>query len=198
MKKIDMGYFLKILGLRLMLLAAILIAPICILLWELPQMDSLIATFLTFEFLYIFFWHPNKILDSNLTKHSSLHEQDLKEQGFVIDYYFSADNGVFFLDAVNGKFAVVFKYNPKELQFIDGATLDDICTHNGEQINNGTRLVSCRFTINGQKQKIDTLRVTGGRQIHMKDLTVLEAISKADMLCERLTEIKSKATLQKG
>ncbi|MBW4847336.1 MULTISPECIES: hypothetical protein [unclassified Lacrimispora] len=198
MKKIDMGYFIKILGLRLMLLAAILIAPVCILLWELPQMDSLIATFLTFEFLYIFFWLPNKILDSNLTKHSSLHEQDLKEQGFVIDYYFSADNGVFFLDAVNGKFAVVFKYNPKELQFIDGATLDDICTHNGEQINNGTRLVSCRFTINGQKQKIDTLRVTGGRQIHMKDLTVLEAISKADMLCERLTEIKSKATLQKG
>ncbi len=198
MKKIDMGYFIKILGLRLMLLAAILIAPVCILLWELPQKDSLIATFLTFEFLYIFFWLPNKILDSNLTKHSSLHEQDLKEQGFVIDYCFSADNGVFFLDAVNGKFAVVFKYNPKELQFIDGATLDDICTHNGEQINNGTRLVSCRFTINGQKQKIDTLRVTGGRQIHMKDLTVLEAISKADMLCERLTEIKSKATLQKG
>jgi len=198
MEKIDMGYFIKILGLRLMLLAAILIAPVCILLWELPQMDSLIATFLTFEFLYIFFWLPNKILDSNLTKHSSLHEQALKEQGFVIDYCFSADNGVFFLDAVNGKFAVVFKYNPKELQFIDGATLDDICTHNGEQINNGTRLVSCRFTINGQKQKIDILRVTGGRQIHMKDLTVLEAISKADMLCERLTEIKSKATLQKG
>lgn len=198
MKKIDMGYFIKILGLRLILLAAVLIAPICIFLWELPQVHSLIGTFLTFEFLYIFFWFPNKILDSNLTKHSSLHEQALKEQGIVIDYYFSASNGVFFLDAVNGRFAVVFKYNPKELQFIDGATLDDICTHNGEQINNGTRLVSCRFTINGRKQKIDTLRVTGGRQIHMKDLTVLEAISKADMLCERLTEIKSKATLPKG
>lgn len=198
MKKIDMGYFIKILGLRLMLLAAILIAPVCMLLWELPQMHSLIGTFLTFEFLYIFFWLPNKILDSNLTKHSSLHEQALKEQGLIIDYCFSANNGVFFLDAVNGKFAVVFKYNPKELQFIDGATLDAISTYNGEQINNGTRLVSCRFTINGQKQKIDTLRVTGGRQIHMKDLTVLEAISKADMLCERLTEIKSKATLPNG
>lgn len=198
MKKIDMGYFIKILGLRLILLAAVLIAPICIFLWELPQMHSLIGTFLTFEFLYIFFWFPNKILDSNLAKHSSLHEQALKEQGIVIDYCFSANNGVFFLDAVNCRFAVVFKYNPKELQFIDGATLDDICTHNGEQINNGTRLVSCRFTINGRKQKIDTLRVTGGRQIHMKDLTVLEAISKADMLCERLTEIKSKATLPKG
>jgi len=198
MKKIDMGYFIKILGLRLILLAAVLIAPICIFLWELPQVHSLIGTFLTFEILYIFFWFPNKILDSNLTKHSSLHEQALKEQGIVIDYCFSANNGVFFLDAVNCRFAVVFKYNPKELQFIDGATLDDICTHNGEQINNGTRLVSCRFTINGRKQKIDTLRVTGGRQIHMKDLTVLEAISKADMLCERLTEIKSKATLPKG
>jgi hypothetical protein len=198
MKKIDMGYFIKILGLRLILLAAVLIAPICIFLWELPQVHSLIGTFLTFEFLYIFFWFPNKILDSNLAKHSSLHEQALKEQGIVIDYCFSANNGVFFLDAVNCRFAVVFKYNPKELQFIDGATLDDICTHNGEQINNGTRLVSCRFTINGRKQKIDTLRVTGGRQIHMKDLTVLEAISKADMLCERLTEIKSKATLPKG
>ncbi len=198
MKKIDMGYFIKILGLRLILLAAVLIAPICIFLWELPQMHSLIGTFLTFEFLYIFFWFPNKILDSNLAKHSGLHEQALKEQGLVINYCFSANNGVFFLDAANGRFAVVFKYNPKELQFIDGATLDDICTYNGEQINNGTRLVSCRFTINGRKQKIDTLRVTGGRQIHMKDLTVLEAISKADMLCERLTEIKSKATLPKG
>lgn len=198
MKKIDMGYFIKILGLRLILLAAVFIAPVCILLWELPQMHSLIGTFLTFEFLYVFFWLPNKILDSNLAKHSSLHEQALKEQGFVIDYCFSANNGVFFLDAVNGKFAVVFKYNPKELQFIDGAALDDICTQNGERINNGTRLVSCRFTINGQDQKIDTLRITGGRQIHMKDLTVLEAISKADMLCERLNEIKSKATLPKG
>ncbi len=197
MKKIDMGYFIKILGLRLILLAAVFIAPVCILLWELPQMHSLIGTFLTFEFLYVFFWLPNKILDSNLAKHSSLHEQALKEQGFVIDYCFSANNGVFFLDAVNGKFAVVFKYNPKELQFIDGAALDDICTQNGERINNGTRLVSCRFTINGQNQKIDTLRITGGRQIHMKDLTVLEAISKADMLCERLIEIKSKATLPK-
>ena len=198
MKKIDMGYFIKILGLRLILLAAVFIAPVCILLWELPQMHSLIGTFLTFEFLYVFFWLPNKILDSNLAKHSSLHEQALKEQGFVIDYCFSANNGVFFLDAINGKFAVVFKYNPKELQFIDGDALDDICTQNGERINNGTRLVSCRFTINGQNQKIDTLRITGGRQIHMKDLTVLEAISKADMLCERLNEIKSKATLPKG
>ncbi len=198
MKKIDMGYFIKILGLRLILLAAVFIAPVCILLWELPEVHSLIGTFLTFEFLYVFFWLPNKILDSNLAKHSSLHEQALKEQGFVIDYSFSANNGVFFLDAVNGEFAVVFKYNPKELQFIDGAALDDICTQNGERINNGTRLVSCRFTINGQDQKIDILRITGGRQIHMKDLTVLEAISKADMLCERLTEIKSKATLPKG
>ncbi len=198
MKKIDMGYFIKILGLRLVLLAAVFIAPVCILLWELPQLHSLIGTFLTFEFLYIFFWLPNKILDSNLAKHSSLHEQALKEQGLVIDYCFSVNNGVFFLDAVNCKLAVVFKYNPKELQFIDGATLDDICTHNGEQINKGTRLVSCRFTINGQKQKIDTLCITGGRQIHMKDLMVLEAISKADMLCERLTEIKSKATLPRG
>lgn len=198
MRKIDTGYFIKILGLRLVLLAAVLIATVCMLLWELPQMQSLIWTFLTFEFLYFFFWLPNKILDSNLAKHSNLHEQVLKEQGIVIDYCFSANDGVFFLDVDNGKFAVVFKYNPKELQYIDGATLDNICTNDGEQINNGTRLVSCRFSINGHKQKIDTLRVAGGRQIHMKDLTVLEAISKADMLCDRLTAIKSKATLPKG
>jgi len=198
MRKIDRGYFIKILVLRLVLLAAVLIAPVCMLLRELPQMQSLIGTFLTFEFLYFFFWLPNKILDTNLAKHSSLHEQALKEQGLVIDYCFSANEGVFFLDVINGKFAVVFKYNPKELQFIDGAVLDDICTNDGLQINNGTSLVSCRFTINGHKQKIVTLRVAGGRQIHMKDLTVLEAISKADMLCERLTAIKSKATLPKG
>ncbi|WP_312429001.1 hypothetical protein [Lacrimispora sp.] len=198
MRKIDTGYFIKILGLRLILLAAVLIAPVRMLLWELPQMQSLIGTFLTFEFLYFFFWLPYKILDTNLTKHSSLHEQALKEQGLVIDYCFSANDGVFFLDVANGKFAVVFKYNPKELQFIDGATLDDICTNDGEKINNGTSLVSCRFTINGHKQNIVTLRVAGGRQMHMKDLTVLEAITKAEMLCERLTAIKSKATLPKG
>ncbi len=198
MRKIDTGYFVKIMGLRLVLLAVIFIAPVCMLLWELPQMQSLIVTFFTFEFLYFFFWLPNKILDTNLAKHSSLHEQALKEQGLAIDYCFSANDGVFFLDVVNGKFAVVFKYNPKELQFIDGAALDDICTNDGEQINSGTSLVSCLFTINGQKQKIVTLRVDGGRQIHMKDLTVLEAITKADLLCERLTAIKSKATLPKG
>ncbi len=197
MRKIDTGYFIKILGLRLVLLAVVLIAPVFMLLREVPQMQSLIGTFLTFEFLYFFFWLPNKILDNNMAKHSSLHEQTLKEQGIVIDYCFSANDGVFFLDVINGKFAVVFKYNPRELQFIDGAALDDICTNDGVQINNGTRLVSCRFTINGHKQKIVTLRVAGGRQIHMKDLTVLEAVSKADMLCERLTQLKAKPHCRK-
>ncbi len=45
MRKIDTGYFIKILGLRLVLLAAVLIATVYMLLWELPQKQSLIWTF---------------------------------------------------------------------------------------------------------------------------------------------------------
>lgn len=196
MKKVNTGYFAQIMGLRLALLAVIIAIPICITLWRLPQIYLIIGAFLSFAIILIFFWLPNVILDSNLDKNARLHEQALEKQGFILDYRFNSGNGVFYMDSTNGKFAVVFKYNPKELQFIDGAAIDNIRTHDGRQLNNGTQQVSCRFTLHGHKQRIVTLRVSGNGTIHMKDPVVLEAISKADMICERLNAIKNRAFLQ--
>lgn len=187
--------FYKDYGIRLALLAVMIALPLCITLWGLPQIYLIIGVFLLVAIFIVFSWLPNEILDSNLNKNVRLHEQALEEQGFILDYSFNSGNGVFYMDSTNGKFAVVFKYNPKELQFIDGTAIDNIRTHDGKQFNNGTQQVSCRFTLHGHKQKIVTLRVSGNGSIHIKDPKVLEAISKADMMCERLNAIKNKAIL---
>lgn len=189
MKKVDTGYIVKLGGLWLTLLTILLV-----LLFFTPDLktryNNLIQTAIFFLFIYILLKAPGYFLESNLNKKAALHEQALKQQGFVINYRFDSSNGVYFFDTVNGQLAVVYKYNPEKLQFINGTSIDNICTKTGK-ILFGTSLVSCQFTVDGHKQTIYTLKVYRG-QFSMHSPEVLDAISKADLLCEKLTAIKNK------
>jgi len=82
-------------------------------------------------------------------------------------------------------------YNPTELYLADISGLTDIHVKDGKQLR-GTSLVICQFRLEGKMYKIYTLRVSNG-QLSMKSPEVLEAISKADKLCEMLHTAKQAA-----
>lgn len=117
-------------------------------------------------------------------------EKEFPQKGFSYQQKFTANNGIFYID-IGGRLGVVWKNNPSEFYLADLSSLTDIRTHDGKQIR-GTSLVSCQFKLDGKKFKIYTLRVSSG-QLSMKSREVLEAISKADKLCELLNMAKQAA-----
>ncbi len=110
------------------------------------------------------------------------------EKGFKHDYKFTAHNAVFYFDS-DGRLGVVWRGNPFEIQLANLSGLTDIRTHDGKMLG-GTSLVSCRFKLDGKSYRIDTLRVYRG-VLAMAAPSVVEAIAKADKLCELLNAVKS-------
>lgn len=90
MKKVDTGYFLKVLGILLAILAAMIVVFLFSAFIFSEATARIVEVVLALGLLYGSFWLPDKILDSNLAKNVSLHEQALDEQGFIINYLFSA------------------------------------------------------------------------------------------------------------
>ncbi len=117
-------------------------------------------------------------------------EKKFSLKGFSYQYKFISHSGIFYIDA-NGRMGVVRKYNPSELELIDLTKITDIRTNDGKMLG-GTSLVSCSFKLEGKTQKIYTLRVSNA-QLSMKSHEVLEAISKADALCESLEKARKAA-----
>ncbi len=123
--------------------------------------------------------------------HRIMKKKALKlEEGLKYDYKFIAHNAVFYIDA-DGRFGVVWRCNPFELQFANLAGLTGIRTHDGKMLG-GTSLVSCRFQLDGKPYRIDTLRVYRG-VLAMNSDQVIDAIAEADNLCELLNTAKNAA-----
>lgn len=97
---------------------------------------------------------------------------------------FTTHNGIFYFDPAQSRAAVVWKLNPFELQTIDLAQVTGVRTCDGRQFR-GTSRVWAEFVLDGKKIKVTTLQVSRG-QLGMKDPRVLEAISKADQICEMI------------
>lgn len=131
-----------------------------------------------------------KILHKQMEKSALELEKSFPEKNFTYQQKFTAHDGVFYID-VSGRIAVVWRDNPTELYFVDASKITDIHTNNGQQLR-GTSLVSCQFCLEGKKIKIYTLRVSNG-QLPMKDKRVVDAIAKADKLCELLNAAKNSA-----
>lgn len=131
------------------------------------------------------------ILDSKMEKGAKQAEDNFAKDGFSYQYKFSSSSGIFYIDE-GGRIGVIWKFNPTELQFVDASKLSKIRTNTGRQFNNGTSLVSCQFLLEGKKYSIYTLRVSGGSLV-MSSPKVLEAISKADKLCEMLKKAQESA-----
>lgn len=112
------------------------------------------------------------------------------EQGFKYDYKFTTTNAVFYIDA-SGKLGVLWRGNPSHIQLANLAELSDVRTNDGKKLL-GTSRVSCQFNLAGSPFRINTLLVSRG-QLPMNSPQVVEAISKADKLCEMLNTAKSAA-----
>lgn len=163
-----------------------IIAVIALLILNLATDDNIYLIISTVGIIVILITVPI-LIDKNLDKKSA----ELSKN-FPYQMSFKTKNGIFYFNPTDGRVAVVWKYNPFELQEIDVSKVTDVRTHDGKQLR-GTSLVSCQFKLNGKKIKIYTLRVSNG-QLSMKDPRVLEAISKADQIGEML--IQSKKALQ--
>lgn len=131
------------------------------------------------------------LLDHKLKTGSEALEKSFGSMGFSYQYKFTTNNAVYYIDQ-GGRMGVVWRGNPQELQFVDLNKLSDIRVNDGK-MGWATSRVSCQFQLDGKKTRIDTLRVSRGT-LSMKDKRVLEAISKADKLCELLKTAKSNAT----
>lgn len=124
------------------------------------------------------------VLKTRMEKSALALEAEFPQKNFSYQQKFTTNNGIFYID-VGGQLGVIWKHNPTEFYLANLAGLSEVWTNDGRQLN-GTSLVSCQFRLDGKKYKIYTLRVSNG-QLSMKSPEVLEAISKADRLCEMLS-----------
>lgn len=110
---------------------------------------------------------------------------------------FQSSGGNFYIDPVAGKVAAITKLNPFAIQVVEAARVQDPTVDDGSSMSilKGTRLVSFRFTIDGQKWRVPTFI---SRQTYsLKSSEVLTAISKADMQVEMINEAKA-VSMQRG
>ncbi len=128
-------------------------------------------------------------LESKMKKKAAALEPDLKAQGFTYQYKFEASDAVYYIDQ-GGRMGVIYRYNP-ELQFVDLNKVTNVHVNDGK-FGMATSRVSCEFLLDGKKVRITTLQVSRGT-LSMKDKRVLEAISKADQLCDMLESAKANA-----
>lgn len=182
MKKVNISYVAIWYGGDLLITAALIIAGfVSNIIWL-----SAIAFMLFIVSLILI---PG-ILEKKMAKNALELEKSFPQKGFSYQYKFTSNSGVFYIDT-NGRLGVVWKNNPTQLYFADLSKVTDIRTDDGKQLR-GTALVSCKFKLDGKKFKIYTLRVSNG-QLAMNSPKVIEAISKADKMCEMLKLAKQNA-----
>ena len=130
------------------------------------------------------------LLESKMKKAAKTLEAGFQTQGFSYQYKFEASNAVYYIDQ-GGRMGVIFRCNPTELQFVNLDQVTNVRVNDGK-FGMGTSQVSCEFLLAGKKVRIVTLKVSRGT-LSMKDKRVLEAISKADQLCNMISTAKANA-----
>lgn len=184
MKKLNFGYVSKFYIGGIVLSLLLIVVPLFFIQYINDTVGTLFIVAGVFLLVGTFSLTPNIL-------HRIMKKKALKlEDALKYDYKFVAHNAVFYIDT-DGRFGVVWRCNPFELQFANLAGLTGIHTHDGKMLG-GTSLVSCRFKLDGKPYRIDTLRVYRG-VLAMNSEQVLEAISEADNLCELLNTAKNAA-----
>lgn len=188
MKKTNGVYIAKwyggALGLMIVLIAAALLVSTFITNIFAVWLVALLGCMLPIVFL------PSTI-KNKMEKHALALEKDFSQRGFSYQYKFSAHNAIFYID-VSGRLGVVWKHNPTELSFANLSEITDVRVNDGKQFNGGTPRVCCQFKLGKKTYRIVTLLVYNG-SYRMNAPEVLEAISKADALCEMLNTAKQAA-----
>lgn len=110
--------------------------------------------------------------------------KELDTQGFTRNHTFNADGCTVAVDAVHGKIAMVFKWNPSQCFVISAGRVGKMWVDDGKTPLGGTSRVSFLFMVDEMKIRVNTF--TSNKVWGMKSSYVLEALSKADMMIETL------------
>lgn len=110
--------------------------------------------------------------------------KELDTQGFTRNHTFNADGCTVAVDAVHGKIAMVFKWNPSQCFVIPANRVGKMWVDDGKTPLGGTSRVSFLFMVDEMKIRVNTF--TSNKVWGMKSNYVLEALSKADMMIETL------------
>lgn len=110
--------------------------------------------------------------------------KELDTQGFTRNHTFNADGCTVAVDAVHGKIAMVFKWNPSQCFVISASRVGKMWVDDGKTPLGGTSRVSFLFMVDEMKIRVNTF--TSNKVWGMKSNYVLEALSKADMMIETL------------
>ena len=184
MKKTNSSYLAKWIGIPVAVVAVLILLSLTVFLQY-----SYVFVAAVFVGLGVIVAIP-MILESKMKKSAAALEETFPAMGFHYQYKFTANNAVYYIDQ-GGKMGVVYKYNPAELQFVDLDKVTDVRVDDGK-FGMGTSRVSCVFLLEGKKIRINTLTVSRGA-LSMKDSRVVEAISKANALCNMINAAKANA-----
>lgn len=110
--------------------------------------------------------------------------KELDAQGFTRNHTFNADGCTVAVDAVHGKIAMVFKWNPSQCFVIPANRVGKMWVDDGKTPLGGTSRVSFLFMVDEMKIRVNTF--ISNKVWGMKSSHVLEALSKADMMIETL------------
>ncbi len=108
---------------------------------------------------------------------------ELDATGFTRNHTFTADGCTVAVDVVQGKIAMIFKWNPFQYSTVPANRVTKMWVDDGKTMG-GTSRVSFLFVVDDVKVRVNTF--TSNRVWSMKSDYVLEAISKADMMIESL------------
>ncbi|MCH5275382.1 MAG: hypothetical protein J1E65_06045 [Lachnospiraceae bacterium] len=145
-------------------------------------MNGVTTVIIVVIYMGCFFWWcfgPAELYKNTKRKHL----QELDGSGFIRNHTFNADGCTVAADVVNGKIAIIFKWNPKQYYVLPANHITNLWVDDGKMLGGSSR-VSFLFIVDGVKVRVNTF--TSNRVWSMSSNYILEAISKADLMVENL------------
>lgn len=186
-KKVNIGYLLAYIGIPILLIIVCAVVAIAL------DVSGSLAVVLLFVpiVLAVAWWSfgGNYLYD----KKKEAFEKSLDAQGFVRNQTFNGGNCLVAIDIVNGKIALLFRWNMAQpyifsAKRIQKAWVDD--GRGGAGFMEGSSRVSFLFTVDDIKIRVNTF--TSNKRWRMDSDHILTGISKADMMVEILNNAKTK------
>ncbi len=149
----------------------------------LETVGSVVFAYLGLVPLALSIWGPTLFFKAKVKKA----KEDLASAGFTVNYTFNGRTVNFYMDFTKGQMAFIYKYNPfvytiLPLSEAKNPRVNDFKA--GKGFMEGSNMVALEFDVQGKRQRIHTF--TSNKRFTMNSKEILDGISKADMMCERI------------
>ncbi len=144
---------------------------------------SMIFTYLVLIPMALIIWGPNLVFK---LRAKSI-EKELQAKGFNPNYTFRAKTMNFYMDLNSNQMAFVYKLNPTHINILSIKEAQNPRVNDfkaGKGIMEGSNMVALEFDVAGKRQRIHTF--LSNKRFSMNSNQILDGISKADMMCERI------------